>query len=69
MAPKGVTEYPYHVIHFSDGSIWTTRSNFYRADQELELTDEKEKEIFAFVAEKCGKEIERYDFLKKDEDQ
>ena len=67
-APKGVTEYPYHVIHFSDGSIWSTRNNFYRADREPELSNEQEKEILAFVAEKCGKEIERYDLLNKDED-
>jgi MFS family permease len=58
----------YHVVHFSDGSIWSTRNVLYLADQNLKLSYEKEKAIFAFVAEKCGKEIERYDFLNKDED-
>jgi len=68
-APSGkIVERPYHVVHFNDDSIWSTRNTFYRADRELKPSAEKEKEIFAFVAEKCGKEIERYDFLNKDED-
>jgi hypothetical protein len=68
-APSGkVVENPYHVVHFNDGSIWSTRNTFYRADQELKLSAEKEKESLAFVAEKCGKEIERYDFLNGKED-
>jgi len=57
-----------HVVYFSDGSIWSTRNIVYRADQNLKLSAEKEKVIIAFVAEKCGKEIERYDFLNRDED-
>jgi hypothetical protein len=66
--PLGFYLSPYYVVNFDDGSIWSTRNNFYRADQNLKLSDEKGREILAFVAEKCGKEIERYDFLKKDED-
>lgn len=60
-------ESPYHVVYFSDGSIWSTRNGLYSADQNLKLSFEKEKEIFAFVAMKCGKEIERYDFLDNEE--
>src|SRR5215475_12589373 len=63
-----IVESPYHVVYFNDGSVWSTWNTFYRADQDLKLSVEKEKEILAFVAEKCGKEIERYDFLSKDED-
>ena len=59
---------PYHVVHFSDGSSWSTINGLYQADQNPKLSYEKEREIFAFVAKKCGKEIERYDFLKRDED-
>ena len=68
-APSGkIVESPYYVVNFDDGSIWSTRNNFYRADQNLKLSDEKGREILAFVAEKCGKEIERYDFLNRGED-
>ena len=65
---NGIIESPHHVVYFSDGSIWSTRNIVYRADQNLKLSAEKEKVIIAFVAEKCGKEIERYDFLNRDED-
>jgi MFS family permease len=60
-------EAPYHVVHFNDGSIWSTKNVLYMADQKLKQSYEKEREIFAFVAEKCDKEIERYDFLNRDE--
>jgi hypothetical protein len=60
--------WPYHVVHFSDGSSWSTINGLYEADQNPKLSYEKEREIFAFVAKKCGKEIERYDFLNKDEE-
>jgi hypothetical protein len=61
-------ENPYHVVYFNDGSSWSTRNTFYRADQDLKLSDEKEKQILTFVAEKCGRQIERYDFLNGKED-
>jgi hypothetical protein len=51
-----------------DGSIWSTWNTFYRAEHEFKLSVEKEREILAFIAQKCGKEIERYDFLSKGED-
>lgn len=60
-------ENPYHVVYFNDGSIWSTSNYFYRADQNLKLSAEKEKVILTFVAEKCGKQIEQYDFLNMDE--
>jgi len=62
-----IIESPHHVVHFNDGSTWSTWNTFYRADQELKLSVEKEREILAFVAVKCGKEIERYDFLNGEE--
>jgi hypothetical protein len=64
-----IIENPYHVVYFNDGSSWSTRNTFYSADQDLKLSDEREKQILIFVAEKCGKQIERYDFLNKDEGQ
>jgi hypothetical protein len=68
-APNGnIVENPYHIVHFNNGEIWSTRNTFYRAAQEIKLSPEKEREILAFVAKNCGKEIERYDFLNKDED-
>jgi len=68
-APNGnIVENPYHVLHFDDGSIWSTRNVFYRAGQDLNLSDQKEKEIIKFIAGKCNKEIETYDFLEKEDD-
>lgn len=68
-APNGaIVENNYHVVHFNDGSIWSTKNLFYRAHQEIKLSDEKEKQIFAFVTMKWGKDIERYDFLNEEED-
>jgi hypothetical protein len=61
-------EGPYYVVHFSDDSIWSTKSGLYSADQNLKLSYEKEKEIFAFVAMKCGKEIEQCDLLDNEKD-
>ena len=60
-----IVERPYHVVHFNDGSIWSTQNSFYSSDQDHKLSDEKEQEILDYVATKCGKEIERYDLLNK----
>jgi hypothetical protein len=68
-APNGkVAENPYHVLHFDDGSIWSTRDAFYSADQDPKLSEQKEREIIKFIAGKCNKEIETYDFLEKEDD-
>lgn len=69
-APNGnIVENPYHVIHFSDGSIWSTRGNVYRAaGPDQTSSSEKEKEIFNFVTAKAGKEVERFDFLDRQEE-
>jgi hypothetical protein len=64
---NGIIESPDHVIYFNDGSIWSTRNIVYRADQNLKLSAEKEKVILTLVAEKCGKQIEQYDFLNRDD--
>lgn len=58
-----IVESPYHVIHFSDGSICSTKNALVEAP-----SSENEKEIFNFVASKAGKEVERFDYLDREDD-
>jgi hypothetical protein len=66
-APNGnIIERPFYVLHFNDGSTWSTKNQLYRFAEDSDLNQQKEAELIIFIAGKIGKEVEVQKFSDKD---
>jgi hypothetical protein len=67
-APNGnIIERPFYVLHFNDGSIWSTKNQFYRFAEDSDLDQQqREAELIIFIAGKIRKEVEVQEFSDED---